>query len=174
MGKFYYKEISGEQVDPGILRQAKIALGFCKKDLGLSGAVYIQWCRAVTKEDFDLYGKDEDGYKKFLVEFYGSTSANKSSDIKNRILLRADIPPKDILYTLAHECRHIADRDFHGDYSITWHLSDSGYQQSSSEIRANAYADRVVPKIQEQIEILRALEKLAEGLKALGGAVNHD
>lgn len=161
---FYYEKISEGRVESEILQQANIALDFCKRDLRLSNDIYIQWTRPASKEDFD---KNPDRYGEALQEFYGSMIAGTLSSNKNRILIRADIPLDEILHTLAHECQHIAGRDIRGEYSITGHLSRLESSRHPSEIRANAYADRVMPKIQESIDMLKMLEETNKNLRAI-------
>lgn len=172
MSKFYYKEIPESLVNPQAVQWASIALDHCKKDLRLSDEVYIQWCLPATKEEYDRQENDQVGSA--LQEFWGMMITSKLSDKKNRILLRADIPTDKIVHTLAHECRHIADRDHHGEYSITSHLSADEHSSHPSEIRANTYANKIVPEIREKIALWNELENLTESLKTLRRMINHD
>jgi len=167
LSKFYYREISEGQVNPLAVRWAGIALDHCKKDLGLSDGIYIQWCIPATREEYDRQDSRHGRVGYTLREFWGMTIASKLSDNKNRIMLRADIPIDKIAHTVAHECRHLADRDHEGDYSITAHLSASDHSEHPSEIRANAYADRAFPEIRKRVKLIEGVRRITEELEAL-------
>lgn len=119
---FHYKEIDESEVDPSLRGRARAMLEHCMKTLGLP-AIRIQWIVKVEKTSFEFaeglaaaerllksalhdYSDTKSPYRKWREEFWGRANALSPSG-REKILVRADIPERGILETIAHECHHV-------------------------------------------------------------------
>lgn len=117
---FYYRVIDSSSVDPGIRERARAVLEQCKKALGLA-SVEIEWVIPVSEAEYrfasGLYklekaitesqGKSFSAPRVFsseMNEFYGLSEC--LGQWGNKVKVRADIPLKEVLLSVAHELHH--------------------------------------------------------------------
>jgi hypothetical protein len=125
MGKFFYRDVEPAELEPSVLAQAEAMLDYCKKALGLSGVpLRIRWVaeigEGVFKFDAALKGVEDlccrmgakrndapDKMHRNPDSFFGQTGGGLLE--RGVLKVRADIPEREILLTIAHECQHAAD-----------------------------------------------------------------
>jgi len=117
---FFYREIDGADVDPLIRARARDVLEYCRKALGLA-AVEIQWVWPASKEDYGFaqalmtveravaglardYREIKSVFCREEKEFSGQHTLWGS--FGNKVQVRADIPLREVLMTVAHELHH--------------------------------------------------------------------
>ena len=108
-----------------IARAARRALELSTRTLGLSG-IKIQWCRKAQKADWELeeiLNKLESNFARVMNEVSVLKKTIHKNDIGpfvglvyylqhcETIFINADYPPKDVAHAVAHECRHLKDKD---------------------------------------------------------------
>jgi len=117
---FYYRVIDDSSVDPEIRGRARAVLEHCKKALGLA-SVEIEWVVPVSEAEYrfasglykleksltEAQGKSFTAPRVFETdpaEFFGQNACFGSWG--NKVRVRADIPLKEVLLTVAHELHH--------------------------------------------------------------------
>ena len=148
---FYYKKINESDIDRSIRVSASQMLDFCQKKLGLV-RLGIEWIKKAEEAEFNIdanlmeieknlkhaigdysdtltvFGKNKD-------EIWGEFQSGAFK--KHMILIRCDIPEREILRTIAHECKHAQDGEL---YRPAW----TKEEKIIWEQRAEAFASDAV------------------------------
>lgn len=162
-GAFYFREIPLENVDPEMRRAAEKVFDYCRKILDLRDEVQIQWVVAAnpkTAEFDELFVKigmqlsrmaggripaPEVRFRKDAAAFCGKTGT--TSYLWNKILVRADIPKKEVLLTIAHELQHLAEFGPSGKFRPpSPYISE---ETTAADRRAEAFAVSIVDKMKK-------------------------
>ncbi|MDP2914918.1 MAG: hypothetical protein Q8O91_05650 [Candidatus Aminicenantes bacterium] len=148
---FYFEEIDEGKVSPEILEKARRVLEYCRKRLELN-PVGIQWVvqtpafwGSLDHLEFKLkrLAGDSSGEKpKTERDPDGGFFGQASSKHPERIQVRADIPPREILLTIAHECDHLS---FYQIYRSPW----TAEEKQAWDKHAEDFAVRVLKEIGE-------------------------
>ncbi len=153
---FYYKKIPEPDVELKVREQARMILEYCKKRLGLDPIpIKIQWIKKVdgSSAEFDMklvelgtalrrlkgdYSEINKIYFKDDAEFWGQMKCYGPEN--NKILIRMDIPIKEIMLSIAHECQHVADNQ---TYRPPW----TDEEKATWEKRAETFAQKIMEDI---------------------------
>lgn len=153
---FYYKKVPEPDIELRIREQARMILDHCKKRLALNMApLKILWIRKVdgSSAEFDMgladvatalrrlkgdYSEVNKIYFKDDAEFLGQVKCYGPEN--NQILIRTDIPTREIMLSIAHECQHFADNQ---TYRPPW----TDAEKATWEKRAEAFAQKIMEDI---------------------------
>jgi hypothetical protein len=151
---FYFEEIAESEVSPKILEKAKRVLDYCQKMLGLRDIIKIHWITQTSSAFASALEQLERALKKLAGEslegepkaqrepegeFFGRVFSKRGDRI---VMVRADLPLREVLLTVAHECQHVAD---HQIYRPPW----TAEEKQVWELNAEAFAREVLRKIGE-------------------------
>jgi hypothetical protein len=160
-GAFYFREILVEKVDLEMRRAAEKVFDYCRKILDLCDEVRIQWVAAAnpgTAEIDELCAKigmllsrmtdgrfpaPEVRFRKDAAAFCGETGT--TSYLRGKILVRADIPKKEVLLTIAHELQHLAEFGPSGKFRPPY----TSEETAAADRRAEAFAVSIVEKMKK-------------------------
>ena len=160
-GAFYFREIPLEEVDPEMKRAAEKVFDYCRKILGLRDEVRIQWVVAanpITAEVDELFAKiemqlsrmtdrrlpaPEVRFRKDAAAFCGETGT--TNYLRGKILVRADIPKKEVLLTIAHELQHLAEFGPSGKFRPPY----TSEETAAADRRAEAFAVSILEKMKK-------------------------
>ena len=151
---FYFEEIDESKVPSEILEKARGVLNYCEKKLDLPEDIKIQWIVQTSAFEGGLEHLD------FMVKrLAGNSSGDKpksqrdpdggflgrfSSKYLDTIFVRADIPLREIILTIAHECDHVK---FYQIYHRSWIVDENQYREKHAE----DFAVRILKEIGENL-----------------------
>ena len=160
-GAFYFRETPPEEVEPGMRRAAERVFGYCRRVLDLRDDVRIQWVTAADPEAAEIDGllikievqlgrMTEGGlpdpgikFRKDAAAFCGETGT--TSYLRGKILVRADIPKREALLTVAHELHHLAEFGPNGKYRPPY----TSEETRAADCRAEAFAVSIVERMKK-------------------------
>jgi len=155
MGEFFYREVSPGELDPGLLDRARVMLDYCKKTLGLHRVpLRIRWIAEISEGayqyDAALKNAEELCYRLAGKHYQTRGIMHRNPDsfsgqaggglLERGILtVRADIPEREILLTIAHECQHAADYEV---YRPPWTEAEkAAWERHAKEFERKALAE---------------------------------
>jgi len=158
--EFFYKEIGSEEVDSDIRAAAEKVLDYCKAALGLLDPVKIVWIREADQASAELdesFVKLEQALKAALGDrsevrvlyrredtpFYGQMG--EKHWLRGKILIRGDVPMREIALTIAHELKHLAD---FGLLSGKYRPPYLEQEKKIAERRAEDFARTIIEKME--------------------------
>jgi Zn-dependent peptidase ImmA (M78 family) len=159
-GAFYFRETPPEEVEPGMRRAAERVFGYCRRVLDLRDDVRIQWVTAADPEAAEVdellikigvqLGRMAEGlpdpgikFRKDAAAFCGETGT--TSYLRGKILVRADIPRKEVLLTIAHELQHLAEFGPNGKFRPPY----TSEETAAADRRAEAFAVSIVERMKK-------------------------
>jgi hypothetical protein len=165
-GEFFYKEISSEEVDSYVRAVAEKVLSYCKGTLGLQDEVKIQWIEEADRASATLdesFVKLEKAmkrmtgdcskvkilYRKDNSPFYGQMGGK--TWLRDKIMVRADVPLREILLTIAHELKHLSDFGPNGKYRVPLSPEECKLADQCAEVFAGMIIERM--KYTEDLKI---------------------
>lgn len=160
-GAFYFRETPPEEVEPEMRRAAEKVFGYCRRVLDLHDDVRIQWVTAADPKTAEIdellikigvqLGRIADGrlpapeirFRKDAAAFCGETGT--TSYLRGKILVRADIPKKEALLTVAHELQHLAEFGPNGKFRPPY----TSEETAAADRRAEAFAVSIVERMKK-------------------------
>jgi len=158
--EFFYKEIGSEEVDSDIRAAAEKVLDYCRASLELRDDVKIQWIREAGRASAELdesFVKVEEALKAMLGDYSEVKVLYRKDDrpfagqygdkswLKGKIMIRADLQPREIFLTIAHELKHLAD---FGLLSGKYRPPYLEQERKIAEQRAENFARTIIEKME--------------------------
>jgi hypothetical protein len=158
--EFFYKEIGEEEVPCHVRAVAEKVLDYCKAALELRDDVKIQWIREADQASAELdesFVKLEQALKAALGDrsevrvlyrrddtpFYGQMG--EKHWLRGKILIRADVPMREIALTICHELKHFSDFGINSGKFRPPYLEE---EKKIAERRAEDFARTIIEKME--------------------------